>query len=97
MPIPTTLTKYRANILISDQNIETVQWRIRERVLAAVVETSDLGPEFMEGFTRAVLIRCDNNPERELQVVPRKGGRFLVKDAAFGRPIVEFTPDLGAD
>jgi len=53
---------------------------------------------FLE-VARVILVELDRicDPEKELRLSVRENGRYVVCDAAFGAPLVEFDPNTQVD
>ena len=91
-----TLTTFNVNLLEAKQNIETVQWRILRRAKIGQVQMDSDADEEEFRSTADVIQLTAGLGHREIQVVQRNGGRVIVREAAFGKPIIEFTP-IGMD
>ena len=92
-----TITKYTVNLLEARQNIETVQWRILRRAAIGEVEVdSDTSEEDFRSLADVTQIQAGLGYQ-EIEVCQRSGGRVLVREAAFGKPILEFDPKDARD
>jgi hypothetical protein len=90
------LTKFTVNLLDAKQNIETVQWRVLRRAKIGEVEIESEATEDDYRSIADVIQLGAGLGHREIQVVQKAGGRVIVREAAFGKPILEFDP-TGAD
>lgn len=92
-----TLVKYEIRRLRSTQDIEKVCWKIfrRESVCFVDIGTSDTDAlvEIFKFIASDVMSTVENYGEEfGIEVIPRNNGRYIVREAAIFRPILEFTP-----
>jgi hypothetical protein len=83
------LTKYLVHALRATQHLPTASWRIQQRGFLFGIELDE--DSNLLGIARQAMIQSEM-PDQEIEVVDRGSGRFLIREAAFGRPIFEFTP-----
>lgn len=89
------LTEYEIRRLSSTQDPENVRWRIFRREPLVRVGLASDAPDLLLYIARGTLISMNYpDPEVELEVLPRSGGRFIIRDAAFMRPLLEFSPTV---
>lgn len=83
---------FSVNLLDAKQHIESVQWRIQRRAdLGSVEMDEDASDNDFRSVADIAQIQAGFHFP-ELQVQRKPGGRVIVREAAFGKPIIEFTP-----
>jgi len=94
-----TITIYVANVVTARMDIETAKWKVCRREFVGTMEMATENPEMLLEIARVVLLELGKiaDPEMEMDLQPRTRGRFMVLNAAFGTPLIEFDPNVKVD